>query len=97
MSAVLVTTWLVSLGLGLWVCLFIFRIILSWYPQVDRDRPALRWIIVPTEPFLIPTRKVIPPLGGLDITPVVWVGISSLLRELLVGQQGLLTLWSRVH
>jgi YggT family protein len=25
------------------------------------------------------------------VTPVVWVGLVSLLRELLVGQQGLLT------
>jgi YggT family protein len=27
----------------------------------------------------------------VDVTPVVWVGLISLLRELLVGQQGLLT------
>jgi YggT family protein len=27
----------------------------------------------------------------VDVTPVVWVGLVSLLRELLVGQQGLLT------
>jgi YggT family protein len=25
------------------------------------------------------------------VTPVVWVGVISLLRELLVGQQGLIT------
>ena len=30
--------------------------------------------------------------GGVDVTPVVWVGVVSLVRELLVGQQGLLTL-----
>jgi YggT family protein len=28
----------------------------------------------------------------VDVTPVVWVGLISLVRELLVGQQGLLTL-----
>ena len=27
----------------------------------------------------------------MDVTPVIWVGLISLLRELLVGQQGLLT------
>jgi YggT family protein len=31
------------------------------------------------------------PIGGVDVTPVIWVGLISLLRELLVGQQGLLT------
>ena len=33
-----------------------------------------------------------PPIGGVDVTPVIWVGLLSLLRELLVGQQGLLSL-----
>ncbi|MCL2926138.1 MAG: YggT family protein, partial [Trichodesmium sp. MAG_R04] len=31
-----------------------------------------------------------PPLGGVDISPIIWVGIFSLLREMLLGQQGLL-------
>jgi YggT family protein len=31
----------------------------------------------------------------VDVTPVVWVGLLSLVRELLVGQQGLLTQWLR--
>jgi YggT family protein len=28
----------------------------------------------------------------VDVTPVIWVGIVSLIRELLVGQQGLFTM-----
>jgi YggT family protein len=47
-------------------------------------------IVWPTEPFLAITRKIVPPLGGVDITPIIWVGIFSLLREILLGQQGLL-------
>jgi YggT family protein len=34
---------------------------------------------------------LIQPIGGVDVTPVVWVGLISLGRELLVGQQGLLS------
>jgi YggT family protein len=37
------------------------------------------------------TRRLIQPIGGVDVTPVVWVGLISLFRELVVGQQGLLT------
>jgi YggT family protein len=51
----------------------------------------MRAIGAPTEPLLAPTRRLIQPIGGVDVTPVVWVGLVSLLRELLVGQQGLLT------
>ncbi|MBD2578858.1 YggT family protein [Oscillatoria sp. FACHB-1406] len=79
-----------SLLLGLTIFLFIIRIVLTWYPQVELKRFPFNLIALPTEPFLIPTRKIIPPIGGVDISPIIWVGIFSLLREILVGQQGIL-------
>jgi YggT family protein len=82
---------LLGLLLALWTLLFLFRIVFTWYPQVDLQRGALRLISLPTEPLLAPTRRLIQPIGGVDVTPVVWVGLISLLRELLVGQQGLVT------
>lgn len=82
---------LLGLLLALWTLLFLFRIVLTWYPQVDLQRGAMRLIALPTEPLLAPTRRLIQPIGGVDVTPVVWVGLISLLRELLVGQQGLMT------
>ena len=81
-----------GLGLALWTLLFLFRIVLTWYPQVDLSRGAMRLIGAPTEPLLVATRRIIQPIGGVDVTPVVWVGLLSLVRELLVGQQGLVTL-----
>lgn len=72
--------------------LFIFRIVLTWYPQIDLTKLPYKIAYIPTEPFLVPTRKVIPPIGGVDISPVVWLGIISLLREILLGQQGIITL-----
>ncbi|MFO8237477.1 MAG: YggT family protein [Prochlorococcaceae cyanobacterium] len=82
---------LLGLLLALWTLLFLFRIVLTWYPQLDLQKGALRLIAWPTEPLLAPTRRLIQPIGGVDVTPVVWVGLISLLRELLVGQQGLVT------
>jgi len=81
-----------GLLLGSMIFLFIFRIVLSWYPQVEMTRFPFNWVYLPTEPFLSPSRKLIPPLGGVDITPILWVGIFSLLREILLGQQGLITM-----
>ena len=70
---------------------FLLRIVLTWYPQVDLTQGAWPLIAWPTEPVLALTRKVVAPIGGVDVTPVIWVGLLSLLRELLVGQQGLLS------
>ncbi len=94
MTAVTIASWILGPFLGLMIFLFIFRIILTWYPQVDLNRLPFNLIAWPTEPFLVPLRRLVPPLGGVDITPVIGVGIFSLLRELLLGQQGLLTMIS---
>lgn len=80
----------VGLLLGLMTLLFIFRIVLTWYPQANLAKLPFSLIAWPTEPLLVPMRKLVPPIGGVDIAPVVWVGIVTLLREILVGQQGLL-------
>lgn len=80
----------VGLLMGLMTLLFIFRIVLTWYPQADLSKLPFSLIAWPTEPLLVPMRKLVPPIGGVDIAPVIWVGIVTLLREILVGQQGLL-------
>ena len=86
-----ISSWVIGLLLAAWTLLFLFRIVLTWYPQLGRDNPLVALVVVPTEPLLSPTRRLIPPIGGVDVTPVIWVGLVSLLRELLVGQQGLVT------
>lgn len=84
--------WGASVGLGVFAFLFIFRIVLTWYPQVNSQTFPFSWVYAPTEPFLAPTRRLVPPIGGVDISPIVWVGVISLVREVLLGQQGLITM-----
>ncbi|WP_320666615.1 YggT family protein [Prochlorococcus sp. MIT 1307] len=70
---------------------FLIRIILTWYPQVNLKKGLWIVLVFVTEPILSVTRKVVSPIGGVDVTPVIWVGFISLIRELLVGQQGVLS------
>jgi YggT family protein len=84
-----------GIALGLYILLFIVRIVLTWYPQVEANKFPFNVAIVPTEPALALTRKIVPPIGGVDITPIIWVGIISLLREILLGQQGLIVMLSK--
>lgn len=81
-----------SLLMGAMTFLFIFRIVLTWYPQADLAKFPFNLVARPTEWLLTPTRKLIQPIGGVDITPIVWVGLFSLAREILLGQQGLITM-----
>uniref|UniRef100_A0A1D1ZG36 Putative membrane protein ylmG n=1 Tax=Anthurium amnicola TaxID=1678845 RepID=A0A1D1ZG36_9ARAE len=75
--------------------LFIVRIVMSWYPKLPVGKFPYVVAYAPTEPLLILTRRLIPPLGGVDVTPVVWFGLISFLNEILVGPQGLLVLLSQ--
>lgn len=68
------------------------RVVLSWYPeQKVTDMP---WAIVffPTEPLLRSVKGFVPPAFGVDITPVFWLAIFTFIHEILLGQQGLLTM-----
>ena len=82
---------LLGLLLSAFTLAFLIRIILTWYPEVNLTKGIWALVAFPTEPILVITRKVIAPIGGVDVTPVIWVGLTSLLRELLVGQQGLIS------
>ena len=75
---------------------FILRIVMSWDPELNTDK-KLPWAIFykPTEPILAPTRRVIKPIGGVDISPIIWVFVISLSSEFLLGPQGLLFLIER--
>ena len=62
--------------------------------RIRYDLNVLPWNIAawPTEPILKPTRRLIPPVAGVDISPIVWVAFLSFLSEILIGPQGLLSI-----
>ena len=72
--------------------IFLIRLILTWYPKINVNKGFWILVAIPTNSILNFTRKIIPPIGGVDVGPVVWIGIISFLREILVGQQGLIKL-----
>ena len=74
--------------------MFIIRIVMTWYPSVPVSRPPWVFAYLPTEPLLKPTRALVPPVGGVDVSPIIWVGMISFMNEILLGKQGLLILLS---
>jgi YggT family protein len=57
-------------------------VILSWVP-VDRRNPLVTVTQALTEPVLAPIRKVLPPMGGLDLSPMVLLIALQILKGLL--------------
>ena len=82
----------IGIFLSFLTLVFLIRLILTWYPKIDLTKGFWLLIALPTSSILNITRKFIPPIGGVDVGPVIWIGIISFLREILVGQQGLIKL-----
>mmetsp|Transcript_2747 Transcript_2747/g.7694 ORF Transcript_2747/g.7694 Transcript_2747/m.7694 type:complete len:174 (+) Transcript_2747:60-581(+) len=68
------------------------RVVLSWYPETKISKMPWLLVALPTEPLLRSVKGVVPPAFGVDITPVVWLGLFTFIHEILLGQQGLLTM-----
>ena len=91
-NALLLLAWSVLGVLGLLVNIYFFAllamIILSWVAAGSRH-PAIYLLYQITEPVMAPFRKVLPPMGGLDLSPIlVFVLINIIqiaLRHLAQG------------
>jgi YggT family protein len=59
------------------------RVLLSWIP-LDRDNAVVRIVYEVTEPILGPIRRVLPPLGGLDLSPIVALVLIQVLQRVLL-------------
>lgn len=75
---------LVLLTLKLFMFAIIIRIILSWIAQGTHN-PAVAIITTLTEPILRPFRRLIPPIGGLDISPFFAIIILMAATILVTG------------
>ncbi len=75
---------LLGLVLMLWFWLIVVVVILSWVGR-DASHPVIPLTKRLTEPLLAPIRKVIPALGGFDLSPMLVMLILILARILLVA------------
>lgn len=77
-SAMTVCRW--ALNLVIWVTLI--QAVLSWVNPLAPIMPVLRTI---TEPMLAPIRRIMPNLGGLDLSPLVLI-IMAQIAMMVINQ-----------
>lgn len=83
-DAVLILALAETLGLLLtfWFWLILIRVILSWVGGGNRN-PAVPLVMQLTEPLLRPARRLLPTLGGFDLSPLL-VSLALLLARILM-------------
>ncbi len=69
--------------LQIYTFVLLVRILLSWIPILDPYHPVMRILYQVTEPVLEPARKLIPPIGAIDISPIVVFIVLGILQDLM--------------
>lgn len=70
--------------LAIYKLLIFVRIIVSWVTTSVRNR-FVRLLANITDPLLLPLRRIIPPLGPFDISPIVAILIIVLFQAAVAG------------
>lgn len=70
--------------LSVYSMLILIRIIFSW-GMVGLRNPAMRFLVRATDPLLVPLRRIIPPLGVFDISPLVALLLIWLFQAAIRG------------
>ena len=75
----------VSLIFHFYSLLIFLRILLSWIPNINWHEQPVKWIREVTDAYLNLFRNIIPPIGMLDISPMIALFVLWLLQGLVVG------------
>ncbi len=59
------------------------RVLLSWFPNVDRSNQLIQLVYDITEPFLRPIRRLMPQTGMMDFSPIVLFLIIQVLLSVI--------------
>ncbi len=70
--------------ISIYILLIVVRIIFSW-GMLGYTNRVMRFLVNVTEPLLGPLRRIIPPLGWLDISPIAAILILTLFQQAVAG------------
>ena len=55
----------------IYLILLLIRVLLTWFPSVDWGKAPFSILSQLTDPYLNLFRSIIPPLGGIDFSPLL--------------------------
>lgn len=74
---------LLNFVLGAYIWVVIARAVITWV-NADPHNPIVRFLRQVTDPLLVKIRRVVPVMGGLDLSPMILILIIIFLQSFLV-------------
>jgi len=87
-SAIYLLAQTLSTFVSIYLVLMFIRILLSWFPNVNWYDPPFSVLSQLTDPYLNIFRSIIPPLGGIDFSPIIAIFALQFAAQLLTGLLG---------
>lgn len=64
--------------------ILIARILLTWFPNINWHNQPFKGLRIISDFYLEPFRKVVPPVGMLDLSPIVAFIFLEVIRALVI-------------
>lgn len=84
--------YLISLAFDIYIGIIIVQVAVSWlmiFDIINASNPQAQNLIAllkrATDPIYKPLQKYIPPIGGIDITPIIVILGLQLLKGMIIG------------
>ena len=65
--------------------LIIIRIFLTWIPNINWEQQPIKTVREVTDLYLNLFRRFIPPLGGLDFSPIIAILVLQVVQTVVVN------------
>jgi len=73
----------ISFVLDAYILIVIGRAVISWV-NADPYNPIVRFLVQVTDPLLLRIRRYVPPMGGMDLSPMILILAIVFLQSFLV-------------
>ena len=60
--------------------IIVLRIFLTWLPSIDWEKQPVKFIRIISDAYLDIFRRFIPPMGGLDFSPIIALLFLNILQ-----------------
>jgi len=75
---------LLAQAIQIYTFVLLARILMTWIPNLDPYNPIVQLLRQITDPVLEPARRIIPPIGMIDISPIIVFFALQILSSILM-------------
>lgn len=85
MNSIALLTNTLATFISIYTYVLIIRILLTWFPNISWYNQPFSTLSQLTDPYLNLFRSIIPPLGGIDISPILAIFLLQIAGGLISG------------